>query len=293
MITLEHERLRVVIANKGGELQSIFGKQTGTEYLWQGGAAYWSGRAPNLFPFVGRLFEKRYTVDGRSYPMGIHGFAAQTELETEEAGPASCVLLLRDSDATRAVYPYRFEYRVRYTLDGSVLRTGYEVTNLSPGLMYFCLGGHPGFNVPLEKGLSFDDYQLAFSEPSEPRLIGFSEGGLTDGSRPPFPLLNGTVLPLRQALFDGDSDSVFLADAPRGVTLASPKGSRGLRVTWPDMRYIGFWHTPRLNAPYLCIEPWSALPGREGVVEELSSMPERTVLAPGETSVHTWAVEVW
>ena len=29
--------------------------------------------------------------------------------------------------------------------------------------MYFGLGGHPGFNVPLEAGLSFEDYCLEFS----------------------------------------------------------------------------------------------------------------------------------
>ena len=56
MIQLENERLKVLIRPTGGELQSIVGKETGTEYLWQGGEKIWTGQGPNLFPLVGALF---------------------------------------------------------------------------------------------------------------------------------------------------------------------------------------------------------------------------------------------
>ena len=85
MIRLENERLKVLIRPTGGELQSIVGKDTGTEYLWQGDESIWTGRAPNLFPFVGRLFEKRYTLRGASYDMTIHGFAPKAEMAAEVA----------------------------------------------------------------------------------------------------------------------------------------------------------------------------------------------------------------
>lgn len=84
MIRMENEQLRVDVAPMGGTLQSIFGKQTGTEYLWQEDPTYWAKRAPNLFPFVGRLYEKRYTVGGQSYEMIIHGFAPTTEMEGKD-----------------------------------------------------------------------------------------------------------------------------------------------------------------------------------------------------------------
>lgn len=34
-----------------------------------------------LFPFVGSLKDKKFTVDGTDYPMGQHGFARDMEFE--------------------------------------------------------------------------------------------------------------------------------------------------------------------------------------------------------------------
>ena len=41
--------------------------------------------------------------------------------------------------------------------------------------MYFGLGGHPGFNVPLEAGLSLEDYCLEFSEKANPSRVLFTD----------------------------------------------------------------------------------------------------------------------
>ena len=291
MITIENESLRITISALGGTLHSILGKKTDTEYLWQGDEAIWNEQAPNLFPVIGRLKDKQYTLHGKTYAMGIHGFAAGKQMDLEERTADSCVFLLRDDDETRAVYPFRFAYRAGYALCGNVLRVCYRVTNHSDETMYFAVGGHPGFNVPLEKGLRFDDYALRFSEPCAPMAVRFSENVLVTGERVPYSLREGTVLPLKHALFD--DDAIVLADAAKGVTLSSPKGERGLHVTYPDMRYVGFWHMPHMDAPYLCIEPWSALPGREGILEELSAMPDLTALAPGGVYENRWQIELW
>ena len=291
MITLENEQLRVRISEAGGALQSIFGKQTGIEYLWQGNPAYWAKQAPNLFPFVGRLFEKRYILHGKSYEMTIHGFVPRSELDVEKVSADSCLLLLRDNEDTRSCYPFSFEYRIRYMLDENRLLIRYEVTNLSTDTMFFGEGGHPGFNVPLEAGLQFEDYDLTFREASTPNLVGFSDQVLVDGTRKRFPLKDNVTIPLRHELFD--HDAIVLADAPWGVTLSSPKGQRGIRVTWPHMAYIGFWHKPQSDAPYVCIEPWTVLPGREGIVEDLEKMEDMTALEPGKTHVNAWKIEVW
>lgn len=36
MIELNNQYLRVLISETGGKMQSIYGKKTDTEYLWQG-----------------------------------------------------------------------------------------------------------------------------------------------------------------------------------------------------------------------------------------------------------------
>lgn len=48
----------------GAQLLSIRASD-GTECLWQGDPAYWSDRAPNLFPYVARLTEGKYYLDGQ------------------------------------------------------------------------------------------------------------------------------------------------------------------------------------------------------------------------------------
>ena len=65
--------LEVQIAETGAELRSI--RKDGAEYLWQGDEKHWKRHAPLLFPFVGRLTEKRYVYKGESYEMSSHGFA--------------------------------------------------------------------------------------------------------------------------------------------------------------------------------------------------------------------------
>ena len=73
--TIENDSIRVQISDVGAELQSIVGKKDNTEYLWQGDAQYWSGRAYNLFPICGRLTDGKYTYQGKTYEMNLHGFA--------------------------------------------------------------------------------------------------------------------------------------------------------------------------------------------------------------------------
>ena len=278
MIQISNQHLIVTMTQEGGTLTSIRDAKTGREYLWQGDPAYWTGQAPNLFPFVGRLYEKTYTLHGKAYPMTIHGFVRHAQMTVEEEQEASCCFLLTDSPETLAVYPYRFAFRIRYALEGPVLQVAFQVENRSEEPLYCGMGGHPGFNVPLEEGLTFEDYV-------------FSPALQVAPERPAYPLEEGRKLPLRHELFD--LDAVVLAGAPRQVTLSSPKGSHGVTVAYPQMPYVGFWHKPQTDAPYVCIEPWSILPGRDNLVEELSQMPDMTTVAPGQTFENRWSITIW
>ncbi len=65
---IKNRFLRVEAAEHGAELQSIQDAD-GTEYLWQGDPAYWPDRAPNLFPYVVRLTDESYYLDGELHHM--------------------------------------------------------------------------------------------------------------------------------------------------------------------------------------------------------------------------------
>ena len=74
--TIRNEKLKTEINSYGAELHSI---QTldGCEYLWQGDPAVWNGPAPNLFPYVARLTDQKYTFEGKEYTVTIPAGAAE------------------------------------------------------------------------------------------------------------------------------------------------------------------------------------------------------------------------
>lgn len=287
--TIKNQFLTVEVSDAGAELQSIR-TADGTEYLWQGDPAYWRDKAPNIFPYVARMTDGRYTADGKEYEMKIHGFVKYLTLQMEAQSEDRITFRLDSSETTKAQYPYEFTYRITYALEGSTLVTTTSVENRGSGRMYFAIGGHPGFNVPLEDGLGFEDYCLEFAQAAHPYRVGFTETCFLTGKDELYALEDGTRIPLHHDLFD--EDAVVLKHMARKVRLASKKGTRSVTVTYPDFPYIGFWHKPKSDAPYVCIEPWSALPSRDGIVEEFSQQADLTGLDAGKTYETTWTIEI-
>lgn len=287
--TIKNSFLTVEVSDAGAELQSIKAAD-GTEYLWQADPVYWEDKAPNIFPYVARMTEGKYTADGNVYEMKIHGFIKYMVLQMETQTTDSITFRLDSNEETKAQYPYDFTYRITYTLKENVLETTTRVENRGSGRMYFAVGGHPGFRVPLEDGLSFEDYDLEFSQTAHPYRVGFTETCFLNGKDEVYALKDGTKIPLRHDLFD--EDAVVLKHMARQVRLTSEKGSRSVTVTYPDFPYLGFWHKPKSDAPYVCIEPWSALPSRDGIIEELSQQADLTGLDAGKTYETTWTIEI-
>lgn len=285
IVTLKNDRLTVQIDTLGAELQAVTGAD-GTEYLWDGDEKYWGNRATNLFPYVGRLTNQTYTVGGKAYQMGIHGFLRHQETEPRDVTDTHVLFETRDTPDTLAQYPFPFVMGVDYRLDGDTLHIAYRVRNTGKTTMYFGVGGHPGFRVPLEKGLRFEDYVLAFEGASRRWLL--SDNYAITGQTEPFPMSEG-VLPLRHALFD--HDAIILENEGRQARLFSPKGQRAVTLRHPDMPYLGLWHKPHSDAPYVCLEPWLSLPAREGVVEAFETQPGLVHLAAGEAYENAWSIQ--
>ena len=273
----------------GAQLWSIC-SHDGTEYLWQGDPAYWGDRALTLFPYVARLWQGRYEMDGETHSLPIHGFAPKSEFALAEKTNTRMVLALASSEETYARYPRRFTFRVIYALEDDALKVTYEVENRDERTMHFGLGGHPGFNVPLETGLRFEDYRLRFGADCAPVSVGFSEDCFVNGEDALFPLEDGCVLPMRHALFD--DDALVLRDMARSVTLEAPGGTRSVTVTFPDMPYLGIWHWPRKDAPYVCIEPWRSLPARRGETAMLERQADLVHLERGQLYVNRWQITI-
>ena len=290
LYTIHNSDMTVTIDGLGAQLQSITAAG-GTEYLWSGDPAYWSSRAPILFPYVGRLTDDTYTCDGRAYQMTRHGFARRTEFSVLTQGKDHITLYMEDSEESRKLYPFAFRFDVSYVLEGSTLVIVYAVESRDGRTMFFGLGGHPGFRVPLEEGRAFTDYRLTFAHPCQPWQVLMSENYMISGREAPYPLENGVDLPLRHDLFD--RDAIILKHFARSVTLSAGEGTRGLTLSCPRMRYLGIWHQPKTDAPYVCLEPWVSLPSREGVVEDLRQQFDLVSLEPRQRYENRWTVTVF
>ncbi|MCQ2437013.1 MAG: aldose 1-epimerase family protein [Clostridia bacterium] len=287
--TIENDHLTVSADSLGAQLASIRSKD-GIEYLWQGDPAFWSDRALNIFPYVARLTENSYYMDGEKHEMGIHGFAAQSEFALTEHSGDAMTLTLTDSPATYRQYPRRFRFSVRYALKGNVLETRYIVENLDERTMYFGLGGHPGFNVPMGDGGKFEDYRLRFDTPCKPMRVHTTPACYLDDKDVPYPLEEDRLLPLRHDLFD--EDAVILREMSRKVTLENVATGRYVTVSYPQMPYLGIWHWPKKPAPYLCIEPWCSLPSHQDEVAVFEDQKDLIRLGAGETYTNVWTIEM-
>lgn len=288
LLTIQNRILSLTVDTLGAQMMNL--RSGGIEYLWQGDPKYWSDRAPTLFPFIGRLINNSYKFRGKTYSMGIHGFAAQSEFTPEEQTPDRLVLTLDSNLVTLAQYPFDFTFQVIYQLNGNTLEIAYRVQNKSTVTMPFGIGGHPGFRVPLENGECFEDYTLEFSQSCQPDRVGFTPAVYLSGHDEAYPLEDGKYLPLRHDLFN--EDAVILKNMAREVTLCSQKSSHVITVSYPRMPYLGIWHWPNTDAPYVCIEPWSSLPARQDVIEEFSCKSDLVQLEPGKTYENTWAITI-
>lgn len=288
LISIKNEFMSLSVDTFGAQLMSL--KAGDTEYLWQGDPQYWRGRAPVLFPYVARLWESSYCYRGKNYTMGIHGFASKMEFSLTERGTDYMVLSLAANEETRAMYPFDFTLDICYRLVKNKVEVFNTVRNHGPNVMPFGFGGHPGFRVPVEEGEAFEDYCLEFAAPCKPDRVGFTPDIFLSGIDTPYPLEDDRRIWLRHDLFD--TDAVVLKNVCREVTLKSKNGQHTVTVSYPGMGYIGFWHMSKLDAPYVCIEPWTSLPARQNVVEDLECKSDLIQLQPKKTYENTWTITI-
>ena len=55
---IENEKVRLEVVEHGGEIQSFYDLTHQLEFMWQGDAAFWSGKNPSLFPMVSNTWTK-------------------------------------------------------------------------------------------------------------------------------------------------------------------------------------------------------------------------------------------
>ncbi len=287
--TLRNSEMEVQVSSKGGELVSLRDAAQ-TEYIWIGDARYWKRHAPQLFPCIGRLTNNQYRMDGALHEMGQHGFLRDYELMKVEESETFLHLQLQSDASTRQLYDRAWTVDIFYSLCGKTLSVKFQVRNCDARTMRFGYGIHPGFNVPLNPALRFEDYRLDFHEVSIPKQMELTERYTISGGMHDYALEEGRYLPLQHSLFD--HDAIILKDMPHTVTLGSQKDEKKVTVAFPDMPYLGIWHAPETDAPFVCIEPWSSLPSTDGVIDEFETKPDFITVEPEQTYTNCWSISI-
>ncbi len=289
MIILNNETLKVSIATLGAELQNIYNKQTGLEYLWDANPAFWPRRSPVLFPVVGGIKNGGYDYNGKTYHFNRHGFAKEMEFEVESKSESSATLVLKTSDASLNMYPFYFKFSIVYTIIGNELEVKYVVENKGTELMYFSVGAHPAFKVPLTANENYDDYYLSFSEEENAGIYPIASDGLILNSSVPY-LENTNKLPLKKELFYNDA-LIFKDLKSTSISILNNNNKNGLTVSYEGMPYMGIWSFR--DADFVCIEPWCGLGDTETTTGNIVDKEGIVVLKEAETFSRSWKVAVF
>jgi galactose mutarotase-like enzyme len=277
--------------------------------LYKTDPPYWRGRAPLLWPAVGRSFVDEeirkaketgedprvgsYRVGDAEYEIGTHGFAMDMPWRVEplDGQPDGTVGLftLQDTPETHARYPFAFKLTVAYTTGPWGIRATYTVeagANDQP--MPFAIGNHISMLTPAAGAGAFDGTRLLSPATG---YRGLEHPSLFDGSVHSFDFTNVALADERvhnmvSCGFTWDRAHVTLwSPESFGFTITqrvldSPGGVESLAPA--ETCFFVFWSEPSEN--YFCPEPWlggpNALNTGDGLVR----------LDPGQRFL--WQMEV-
>jgi galactose mutarotase-like enzyme len=265
-------RIRASVAPRdGGALSSLCVRGCG-ELLYRAeefaappeGA--WSGRAPLLWPAVGRNYPEPgseqlgYSLDGRRYPMPIHGFARLVPWKVvglrADKQVAQAVVSLEPQPAIQRFYPWHYRLEALHEIDD--LGWSLTVTVKAPETIRFGLGNHLTLKLPA--GDDFDRVVFA-SNASRAHVVG-PDGLLTEAVRS-VDLRAG--VPLEQEWLLNTALGGWVAGGwaevryPEGpVVRITQTVNAGEGLLRPEDRLFVLWGSR--EQAFFCPEPWIGRP---------------------------------
>ncbi len=290
MYMLENDRVRITVTSKGAEWQSFTDLRDGQEYLWNGDPAVWGRKSPVLFPIVGALKNNTFLYKGQPFMLPRHGFARDSPFRLTERGSDRLSFLLTSDSSTLKSYPFSFALGIHYQLQNEGLSVKYEVVNTGDDKLFFSIGGHPAFSVPIFKEDTFNDYMLVFeqAENADRWPVSAERGGLIELT-PKTCMQHTDTLPLTRSLFDDDA-IVFKNLHSKKVRLISRKKKRGLEFDFSGFPYLGIWSAP--GGDFVCIEPWCGLADSVNTNQDITVKEGINLLTTGQSFERTWSVSL-
>ena len=285
---LENEKLRITVSDRGAELISAVDKRSGRERLWQADPAIWNRHAPILFPFVGKVVNGKYRVNGREYDMkSQHGFARDMDFTCVEETEHIVSHQLSATDDTRRIYPYDFCLTVSHMLqlhEPSILKIKWSIENLGDSKMLYSIGGHPAFLPPV--GMEKEQCRIVL--PGKKELHYFSVNAV------------GYALPENRRTLQLDRGSapwqdtipetwIFEQEGVGCVGLSGADREPFVLVHCEEFPILAVWANP--NGPFICLEPWFGRTDDAGFVGSLEEKPGIQILEAHSRKEISWIID--
>lgn len=282
---LENEFLRVIIADAGAELISVWDKTCGQERIWTGEPEVWNRHAPVLFPFVGKVKDGKYRIGGKEYAMKTqHGFARDMVFACTAETADSVTHCLSATDATRAVYPFEFRLTVCHRLlEGKTLSVEWKIENAGEEKMFYSIGGHPGFMPPA--GVPKEDCLISFPGKRELSYIFANPSGYIVTQKKTLPLRGGF------AAWQADIPDTWIFEdhQVQSVGIAKPDGTPYVTMHCESFPMLAVWANPK--GPFICLEPWFGRADDEDFTGEIDRKKGMQSLEAGAVSNIAYTIE--
>ena len=293
VVQIKNDQIAIEVNTHGAELVRLTGNASGREYLYDAQPHFWNRHSPVLFPIVGSLKDKEYRYEGKTYTLGQHGFARDSEFRLIEEKKDRLCFELKESEESLKNYPFRFALRCGFTLEENRLKVDWEVENPDDEKpLYFSIGAHPAFfcRVAGTKGETADRIIVGDDKAGKFSYYQIGGGGL---AVPEVTYEMDADFPAVTKTFDNDA-LIIPCEKIHRLAFAEPDGTEYVRMTF-DAPLLGIWTPVKAlddPAPFVCMEPWYGRCDREGFAGDFTEKDYVMKLAPGERFTAYYTVEL-
>lgn len=292
MIELSNEQLSVRINPVGALLDSIIDNARNLEILWQGCEKSWTGKDVTPFPFIARLKDGYYTVNGEKYSMPLHGICDDILFQCASKTDNEVQLVFESNSVSKQYFPFDFRLTKTFSIVGNKLRVEMRVDNIGKEELRYGIGGHPAINLPyVDKG---DIHETAGNYIKFDKMQNLSKYTLNE---------NAHFILGKEKVEKFDNIDLSKSFMSKELCLMLTDGifenlevvrTDGVKIGFEFINYppvLAFWAHPQRGG-YICVEPWWGVPDFDEPVREWKEKHLLNKLEINESEIYGYTIIV-